>query len=119
VEMKCLFSIAPEARKDGESPECSSLKNSNQTLDQTRSRVDLRVRSALVERREVHTERATSTSEGPQDRSVRLASTRSLGGVTRSGHGGASGHMRSDASNRVRSSLDSDRMPGAARPVIR
>jgi hypothetical protein len=51
VEMKCLFSIAPEARKGGESPECLSLKNSNQTLDRTRSRVDLRVRSAQVEGR--------------------------------------------------------------------
>jgi hypothetical protein len=42
VKMKCLFSIAPEARKGGESPECLSLKkNSNWT----RSRVDLRVQS--------------------------------------------------------------------------
>jgi hypothetical protein len=39
-EMKCLFSIAPEARKGGESLECFSLKNSNWT----RSRVDLHVR---------------------------------------------------------------------------
>jgi hypothetical protein len=39
-EMKCLFSITPEVRKGGKSPECLSLKNSNRT----RSRVDLRVR---------------------------------------------------------------------------
>jgi hypothetical protein len=44
-EMKCLFSIVPEVRKGGESLECLSLKNSNRTLDRTRSRVDLRVRS--------------------------------------------------------------------------
>jgi hypothetical protein len=43
--MKCLFSIAPEARKGDESPECLSLKNFNWTLDRTRSRVDLHVRS--------------------------------------------------------------------------
>jgi hypothetical protein len=44
-EMKCLFSIAPEARNGGESPEFLSLKNSSQTLDRTQSRVDLHVRS--------------------------------------------------------------------------
>jgi hypothetical protein len=33
MEIKCLFSIAPEARKGGKSLECLSLKNSNQTLD--------------------------------------------------------------------------------------
>jgi hypothetical protein len=53
VEVKCLFSIAPEARKGGESPECLSLKNSNRKLDRTQSKVDLRVRSALVEGRGV------------------------------------------------------------------
>jgi hypothetical protein len=42
-----------------------------------------------------------------------------LGGLTRSGCGGVSGHMRPDASDRVRSSLDSDWTPGAARPVKR
>jgi hypothetical protein len=31
-EIKCLFSIAPEARKGCENPECLSLKNSNRTL---------------------------------------------------------------------------------------
>jgi hypothetical protein len=51
VEAKRLFSIAPEARKGGESPECLSLKNSNRTLDRTRSRVDLHVRLAKVEGR--------------------------------------------------------------------
>jgi hypothetical protein len=51
VEVKCLFSIASEARNGGESPEYLSLKNSNRTLDRTRSRVDLRVRSALVKGR--------------------------------------------------------------------
>jgi hypothetical protein len=40
-----------------------------------------------------------------------------LGGVTRSGRGGASGHVRPDASDRARTSLDSDRTTGAARPV--
>jgi hypothetical protein len=50
-EMKYLFSITPEARKGGESPECLFLKNFNRTLDRTRSRMDLRVRSALVEGR--------------------------------------------------------------------
>jgi hypothetical protein len=39
-EMKCLFSIAPKARKGGESPKCFSLKNSNRTLNWTRSRFD-------------------------------------------------------------------------------
>jgi hypothetical protein len=51
MEMKCLLSIAPEARKGGESLECLSLKNSNRTLDRTRSRVDLRVRLAQVKGR--------------------------------------------------------------------
>jgi hypothetical protein len=50
-EMKCLFSIMPEARKGGESPECLFLKNFNWTLDRTWSMVDLRVRSAQVEGR--------------------------------------------------------------------
>jgi hypothetical protein len=44
VEAKRLFSIAPEAREGGESPECLSLKNSNWTLEWMRSRVDQRVR---------------------------------------------------------------------------
>jgi hypothetical protein len=39
--MKCLFSIAPEARKGGKSLKCLSLKNFNQTLERTRFRVDL------------------------------------------------------------------------------
>jgi hypothetical protein len=51
VEIKYIFSIAPEARKGGECLECLSLKNSNRMLDRTRSRVDLRVRSAQVEGR--------------------------------------------------------------------
>jgi hypothetical protein len=51
VEAKRLFSIAPKAREGGESPEYLSLKNSNQTLDWTRSRVDLRVRLAQVKGR--------------------------------------------------------------------
>jgi hypothetical protein len=51
VEIKCIFSIMPEARKGDESSEYLSLKNSNRTLDRTRSRVDLRVRSAQVEGR--------------------------------------------------------------------
>jgi hypothetical protein len=51
VEVKCLFYIMPEARKGGNSPNCLSLKNSNRTLDRTRSRVDLHVRSAQVEGR--------------------------------------------------------------------
>jgi hypothetical protein len=51
VEAKRLFSIAPEARKGDESLKCLSLKNSNQTLDRTRSKVDLRVRLAQVEGR--------------------------------------------------------------------
>jgi hypothetical protein len=62
--------------------------------------------------------RVTSASEDPRDRSVRLASLVWLGGMTRSGRGGVSGHVRPDASDRAESSLDSDRMPGAARLVI-
>jgi hypothetical protein len=40
-----------------------------------------------------------------------------LGGVTRSERGGASGHVRPDASDHARTSLDSDRTSDAARPV--
>jgi hypothetical protein len=53
-KMKCLFSIALEARKGGESLEFLSLKNSNRTLDRTRSRVDLRVRSVQTAGRDAH-----------------------------------------------------------------
>jgi hypothetical protein len=66
----------------------------------------------------VHGERATSASEGPWDQSVRLASLVRLRGVTRIGHDGTSGHVRPDASDHARSSLDSDQTPGATRPVI-
>jgi hypothetical protein len=46
--MKFLFYIAPEVRKGSESSKCLSLKNSNRTLDRTRSKVVLNVRSVQI-----------------------------------------------------------------------
>jgi hypothetical protein len=84
---------------------CFSLKNSDRTLDRTRSRVDLRVRSAQVEGRGAahlgfvtgHWSGLTSVSEGPWDRSVRLTLTCAAWWHDVIRHGGASGHVRSEA----------------------
>jgi hypothetical protein len=43
-----IFFIAPKARNGGESLGCLSLKNFDRTLDRTRSRMDLRVRSVAA-----------------------------------------------------------------------
>jgi hypothetical protein len=66
----------------------------------------------------VHAERVTGVSEGPQDQRVRLALTFAAWWHDTIGRGGASSHVRLDVSDRVGSSLDSDRMPGAAHLVI-
>jgi hypothetical protein len=106
-EMKCLFSIVSEARKGGESPECLSLKNFNRT----RSREDLRVRSvaAVAEARGLGF--CTGASDHSRDRRVRSGAQRVC-----------SSRGRSDAVARPVASgplLDSNRTPGAARPVKR
>jgi hypothetical protein len=63
--------------------------------------------------------RATRASERPRDRSIWLGTQGTARVSKPSGCGSASGHMRSDVSGRGGSSLDSDRMPGAARLVKR
>jgi hypothetical protein len=116
-EMKCLFSIAPEARKCGESPKCFSLKNSNRTLNRTRSRFDRMrpVSSTWCG----HYGFATGASGPSRNRSIRSGTQRGRAWRRANWTRGASGHMRSDASGHGGSSIDSDRTPGAARLVKR
>jgi hypothetical protein len=118
-EMKCLLSIAPEARKGDKSSECLSLKNFNWTLDRTRFRVDLRVRSVQTTGRDARV-KVTDGASGPSwNQRVRSRTQWAALVLVPIGHGGASGHVRPDASDRARSSLDSDQTSGAARPVKR
>jgi hypothetical protein len=61
---------------------------------------------------------ATGASGPSRNRSVQLGTQRSRAGRRADQTRGTSGHMRSDASGRCGSLLDSDRTPGAVRLVI-
>jgi hypothetical protein len=120
--MKCLFSIAPEVRKGGESLKCLSMKNSNQTLDRTWSRVDLRIRSVQTAGRDarvkVADQHVRSLTEPERPVMHPVGSACLSVDQTR-------WRVRSRATGRVRSTkllsgplLDFNRTPGVTRPVI-
>jgi hypothetical protein len=136
-EVKCLFSTAPEVGKETEANGCHC---GDRTLHWTRSRFDRtrpvssqqmsgarvcdrtlvwpdqRVRSVLLGVEEV----CMTSAPGPsRNRSVRSGVQRGRAKRSANRTRGASGHVRSDASGRGGSLLDSDQTPGAARPVIR
>jgi hypothetical protein len=133
-EVKCLFSTAPEAGKE---TEANGDHCGDRTLHRTRSRLDQCVRSVhsvsaprVSDRtlvwpdqcvRSVHlcaeAERATGESGPSWDRRVRSGVQRRRAQRSDDRTRGASGHVRSDASGRAGSLLDSDRTPGRARLV--
>jgi hypothetical protein len=135
-EVKCLFSTVPEVRKE---TEANDGHCGDRTLHRTRSRLDQRVRSVhsvstprVSDRtlvwsdqrvRSVHlcaeAERATGVSGPSWDRRVRSGVQRGREQRSDDRTRSASGHVRSDASGRDGSLLDSDRTPGEARPIIR
>jgi hypothetical protein len=136
-EVKCLFSTALEVGKE---MKANGGHCGDRTLHQTRSRFDRtrpvssqqlsgvrvcdrtlvwpdqRVRSVLLCAEEVH---ATSASGPSWNQRVRSSVQRGRAQRSDDRMRGASGHVRSDASGRAGSLLDSDRTPGAARPVKR
>jgi hypothetical protein len=107
----------------------------NRTLDRTRSRMDLRVRSArlgfvtgcwsgLTSASDQFTcaqeeERTTGASGSSRNRSIRSGVQRGRAQRSADRTHDASGHVRSDASGRSGSLLDSDLTPGAVRPFKR
>jgi hypothetical protein len=130
--VKRLFSTAPEVGKETEA-------NRGHCGDRTRSRLDQRVRSVhsvstprVSDRtlvwpdqrvRLVHlcaeAEHATGASDPSWDQRDRSCVQRGRERRSDDRTRGASGHVRSDASGRDGSLLDSDRTPVRARPVIR
>jgi hypothetical protein len=136
-EVKCLFSTAPEV---GKGTEANGGHCGDRTLHWTRSRFDRtrpvssqqlsgvrvcdrtliwpdqRVRSVLLCAEE---ERATGASGPSRNRSIWSGVQRGRAQWSADRTRGASDHERSDASGRGGSLLDSDRTPGAARPVKR
>jgi hypothetical protein len=119
-EMKCLFSIAPEAKKGGESPEffISEKLQPDAGPDMVQGEPVRPISSNHRQRRT--RERSQTGASGPsRNRSIWPCTQWAARVSVLIGRGGASGHVRPDTSNRARSSLDSDRMPGAARPVKR
>jgi hypothetical protein len=135
-EVKCLFSTALEVGKEtkGNGDHCG-----DRTLHRTRSRLDQRVWSVhsvstprvsdrtLVWPNQrvwsVHlcaeAERATGASGPSWDRRVRSGVQRGRAQRSDDRTRDVSSHVRSDVSGRAGSLLDSDRMPGRARLVIR
>jgi hypothetical protein len=114
-EVKCLFSTAPEVGKE---TEVNGGHYGDRMLHRTRSRFD---RTRPVSSQQLSGARVlgfpTGASGPSQNRSVRSGIQRGRTGRRADRTRGASGHVRSDASGRGGSLLDSDRMPGAARPV--
>jgi hypothetical protein len=136
-EVKFLFSTAPEVEKEMEvngghcgdrtlhrirsrfdqtRPVSSQQLLGARVCDRTRVWPDQRVRSVLLC---VEEKRATGASGPSWNRRVRSSVQRGRAQRSDDRTRGASGHVRSDASGRGGSLLDSDRTPGAARPVIR
>jgi hypothetical protein len=140
VEVKCLFSTAPEVGKE---MEANGGHCGDRTLHRTQSRFDRtrlvssqqlsaragvrvsdrtlvwpdqRVRSVYLCAQEA---RVTGASGPSRNRSVWSGIQRGREQRSADRTHDASGHMRSDASGRGGSLLDSDRTPGAARPVKR
>jgi hypothetical protein len=113
--VKRLFSITPEVRKE---TEANGGHCGDRTLHRTRSRFD-RIRP--VSSQQLWGARvlgfATSVSSPSRNRSVRSGSQRGRAGRRADRTHGVSDHMQSNASGRGGSLLDSDRTPGAARPV--
>jgi hypothetical protein len=116
-KVKRLFSTAP---KVGKETEANGSHCGDRTLHRTRSRF---VRTRPVSSQQLSGARVlgfpTSASGPSRDRSVRSGTQRGRAGRRADRTRGASGHVRSDMSGRGGSLLDSDRMPGAARPVKR
>jgi hypothetical protein len=116
-EVKCLFSTAPEVGKE---TEANGGHCGDRTLHRTRSRFD---RMHPVSSQQLSGARVlgfpTGASGPSWNRSVRLGTQRGTVGHRADRTRDASGHMRSDASDRGGSLLDSDRTPGVARPVKR
>jgi hypothetical protein len=114
-EVKCLFSTTPEVGKE---TEANGGHCGDRTLHQTRSRFDW---MRLVSSQQLLGARVLGFPTGAfgpsRNRSVRSGTQRGRIGRRADRTRGASGHMRSAASGRGGSLLDSDRMPGAARPV--
>jgi hypothetical protein len=135
-KVKCLFSTALEVGKE---TKANGGHCGDRTLHRTWSRLDQRVRSVhsvsvprVSDRtlvwpdqrvRSFHlcaeAERATGASGPSWDRRVRSCIQKGREQRSDDRTRGASGHVRSDASGRDGSLLDSDRTPGEARPVIR
>jgi hypothetical protein len=116
-EVKCLFSTTP---KVGKETEANGGHCGDWTLHRTRSRFD---RTRLVSSQQLSGAQVLGFPTGVfgplRNRSIRLGTQRGRTGRRANRMCGASGHMRSDTSGRGGSLLDSDRTPGAARPVKR
>jgi hypothetical protein len=114
-EVKCLFSTAPEVGKE---TEVNGGHCGDQTLDWTLSWFD---RTRPVSSQQLSGTRvlgfATGASSPSRDRSVQSGTQRGRAGRRADRMCGVSGHMRSDASGRGGSLLDSGRTPGVARPI--
>jgi hypothetical protein len=114
-EVKCLFSTAPEVGKETEANGCHC---GDRTLHRTRSRFDW---TRPVSSQQLSDARVlgfpTGASSPSWNRSIWSGTQR--GRISRRADRtrGASGHVRSDVYDRGGSLLDSDRSPGAARPV--
>jgi hypothetical protein len=116
-EVKRLFSTAPEVGKE---TEANGGHCGDRTLHWTRLRFDrTRPVSSSLQTGTRALGFATGASGPSQNQSVRSGTQRGRAVRRADRTRGASGHMRSDASGRGESLLDSDRTPGTARPVKR
>jgi hypothetical protein len=116
-EVKCLFSTTLEVGKE---TEANDGHCGDRTLHRTRSRFD---RTCPVSSQQLSGARVLGFSIGASgtswNRSVWSGTQRGRTGRRADRTRGASGHVRSDASGRGGSLLDSDRTPGATCPVKR
>jgi hypothetical protein len=114
-EVKCLFSTAPEVRKE---TEANGGHCGDRTLHRMRSRFD---RTCPVNSQQLSGVQVlgfpTGASSPSWNRSIRSGTQRGRTGRRANWTRDASGHVRSDTSDRGGSLLDSDRMPGVARLV--
>jgi hypothetical protein len=77
-----------------------------------------RVRAVQTAGRRARARGSRTDVSGPsRNRRIRSCTQKTVRVSVLSGHGGASGHVRPDAFDHAGSSLDSDRTPGATRPV--
>jgi hypothetical protein len=116
-ELKRLFSTMPEVRKE---TEANGGHQDDRTLHRTRSRFDQTCPVSSTQQSGAWMLGFATGASGPSpNRSVRSGTQKSRAWWGADRTRGVFGHVRSDASGRGGSSLDSNRASGAVRPVKR